>query len=403
MLRSRLGVLAAATLGLAGTACAPPAPTGAPALHVTTVVGGLSMPWDVGAVPMFTGPETIIFTQLASGLYALKNGLPVLLTNGGSDFWAASETGMMGLALDPDVELNHRVYTCQGSTADSPIGGHPNSVKVAAWQLDPGVTKATHLYDVVTGIDATSGRHGGCRLSWGDASAPPHVPVRLLMVGTGDAAYGTNPQNLGSLAGKVLCVNPDATNQPCSVNGVVLTPFRGSANFRTRLIWTYGHRNVQGLDMRWSNGEIWSAEQGPDRDDEINRLHAGDNYGWDPVPLPYNEAVPMTNFAKFPHAAGPQWKSGVPSVAPGGITFLMGKEWGPWDGALVVATLDDMRLRVQFYSDLGIFRGEQLPAQFNRTFGRLRTVRPGPGGPGGCLYVTTSNGTNDRIIKACPV
>jgi glucose/arabinose dehydrogenase len=58
-----------------------------------------------------------------------------------------------------------------------------------------------------------------------------------------------------------------------------------------------------------------------------------------------------------------------------------------------------MRLRVQFYSDLGIFRGEVFPAQFNHTFGRLRAVEQGPDG---CLYITTANGTNDKIIKACP-
>ena len=74
----------------------------------------------------------------------------------------------------------------------------------------------------------------------------------------------------------MLRVNPDGTNVAWTTN-----PFRGSANPRTRMIYTYGHRNVQGLAFR-ANGELWSAEHGPDRDDEINRLRAGDNYGWDP-------------------------------------------------------------------------------------------------------------------------
>jgi glucose/arabinose dehydrogenase len=300
----------------------------------------------------------------------------------------------MGLEVDPAYEYNGKVYTCQGSTEDSRIGGHPNSVKVVAWQLSPGITMtATRLYDVVTGIDATSGQDGGCSLAWKSVNAPPHLLARELFVGTGDAAYGTNPQDLTSPSGKVLCVDPDGTNLAC-----VEFPFRDVHDGRIQLVYTYGHRNVQGLALR-ANGEMWSAEDGPGRDDEINRLHGGDNYGWDPVPLPYNEAVPMTNFTKFPHAAGPQWKSGLSSLAPSGITFLSGTQWKQWDGALVVATLNDMRLRVQFYSDLGIFRGEQFPAQFNRTFGRLRSVKQGPDG---CLYVTTSNGANDRIIKACP-
>jgi glucose/arabinose dehydrogenase len=374
---------AVGALALVAAACAPPPPppAGSPTLGVSQVVGGLSVPWDVAWLP----DKTLLFTQRASGLYALKNGLPVQLTNGGPDFWTASETGMMGLVVDPQFATNHKVYTCQGSTADSPIGGHPNSAKVAAWQLDANVTTATHLYDVVTGIDDTSGRHGGCQLRFGSD--------RSLFVGTGDAAYGTNPQNLHSLNGKVLRVQPDHVNA-----GWVTNPFRASSDPRTRMIYTYGHRNVQGLAFR-SNGELWSAEHGPDRDDEINRLRAGDNYGWDPIPLTYNEAVPMTNFGKYPGAAGPQWKSGFPTVATSGITFLSGAQWKQWQGALVVATLKDSRLRVQFYTDLGIFRGEKIPAQFDRTVGRLRAAAEGPDG---CLYVTTSNVTNDRILKACP-
>ena len=114
-------------------------PPGGRTLTVTPVVSGLAIPWDVAWLP----DKTMLFTQRGSGLYALKGGTPVQLTNGGADFWAASETGMMGLAVDPSFATNHKVYTCQGSTADSPIGGHPNSVKVAAWQLDAGVTAAT--------------------------------------------------------------------------------------------------------------------------------------------------------------------------------------------------------------------------------------------------------------------
>jgi glucose/arabinose dehydrogenase len=383
MLRSRSLAILAALVALVAVACAPPPPppNGAPPLTVTQIASGLSIPWDVAWLP----DKTMLFTQRSAGLYVLKAGLPVQLTNGGSDFWAAGETGMMGLVVDPSFATNRRVYTCQGSTSPSPIGGHLHSVKIIVWVLDPGLTTATRLREVVNGIDATTGQHGGCRLRFG--------PLRSLFVGTGDAAYGTNPQNLASLNGKTLRVNPDSTNAGWPTN-----PFRGSANFRTRMIFTYGHRNVQGLAFR-ANGELWSAEHGPNVNDEVNRLHAGDNYGWDPIPLPYNEAVPMTNFNKFPFAAGAQWKSGSSTVAPSGITFLIGKQWKQWEGALAVATLKDMRLRLLYFTDLGVFRGVKIPPQFDHTFGRLRTAQQGPDG---CLYVTTSNGSNDQIIKACP-
>jgi glucose/arabinose dehydrogenase len=346
-------------------------------LTVAAIANGLSVPWDIAWLPN----GTPLLTQRAGGLFVLRNGAASQLTGGGGDFWANGETGMMGLAVDPQYATNRRVYTCQGSTDNSPIGGHPNSVKVVAWQVDPAVTTATKLHEVVTGIDATSGRHGGCRLEFGSN--------RALWVTTGDAAFGTNPQNLSSLSGKVLRVNPDVPNTAWPGNPF---PVFGAGS----LVYTYGHRNVQGIAFR-GDGTVWTAEHGPDRDDEVNVLNAGGNYGWDPVPG-YNEGVPMTDFAKFPGAVGPSWRSGPSTVATSGMTFLIGAQWGPWQGALAVATLKDSRLRIQFYRGRAL-ASEQIPGQFNRTHGRLRTAQQGPDG---CLYVLTSNGNNDAVLRACP-
>ncbi|HEY8093589.1 MAG TPA: PQQ-dependent sugar dehydrogenase, partial [Acidimicrobiales bacterium] len=109
-------------------------------------------------------------------------------------------------------------------------------------------------------------------------------------------------------------------------------------------------------------------------------------------------AVPMTDLAKFPGAVSASWASGFPTVAPSGMTWLTGAQWGPWQGALALATLKDSRLRVQFYSGTA-FSGEQIPAQFDKAYGRLRTAQQGPNG---CLYVLTGNGSNDVIVQACP-
>jgi glucose/arabinose dehydrogenase len=90
---------------------------------------------------------------------------------------------------------------------------------------------------------------------------------------------------------------------------------------------------------------MWSAEHGPDRDDEVNLLTKGGNYGWNPVPG-YNEAVPMTDTAQFPSAVRARWSSGVPTVATSGATFLTGSAWGKWEGALAVAELKNTGVRV---------------------------------------------------------
>jgi glucose/arabinose dehydrogenase len=138
------------------------------------------------------------------------------------------------------------------------------------------------------------------------------------------------------------------------------------------------------------------VEHGPTRDDEINVLVAGGNYGWDPVPG-YDESVPMTDVVKFPGARRAIWSSGFPTIATSGATFLEGDRWRDWDGALAVANLKGAHLRVLSLDASNGVTGEAVALT---TFGRLRTPVLGPDGS---LYVTTSNGGGtDRILRVTP-
>lgn len=162
-------------------------------------------------------------------------------------------------------------------------------------------------------------------------------------------------------------------------------------------IYTYGHRNPQGLALQPGTGRMYEAEHGSDRDDEINLLVAGGNYGWDPVPG-YNESVPMTDLVKFPAARTPVWAAGRPSVATSGLTFLTGPQWQAWDGALVAANLKTQKLIVVKLSPDG--RDVEWQTQTLSGIARLRTPVQGPDGN---LYVTTSrSGGADEIIKVTP-
>ena len=107
----------------------------------------------------------------------------------------------------------------------------------------------------------------------------------------------------------------------------------------------------------------------------------------------------MTDHARFPGAVAAAWSSGFPTVAPSGGVFLRGPEWGIWNGALAVATLREGALRVFRLDRAGRVVGIDLPGELNGTFGRLRTPMMGPDG---ALYLTTANGTNDRIIRVRP-
>jgi len=212
-----------------------------------------------------------------------------------------------------------------------------------------------------------------------------------LVVGTGDSANGSLPQDLTSLGGKTLRVDR------FSGDGVASNPFADSGNAATRRILSFGHRNIQGVAIHPRTGEVWTAEHGPSRDDEVNRIVSGGNFGWNPVPG-YNESVPMTDRAEFPGAVPAAWATGAPTLALADVAFLGHQRWGSWQDGLVVSSLKNQSLRVLFFADDGSYRGQQ--PLISGQFGRLRGVAEGPDGS---LFVTTSVGNGqDRILMVSP-
>lgn len=357
---------AIALLGLSG--CTPPS------LSVRVVARNLTIPWDLTFAPN----GTMLFTE-RGGVINVRHpdGVVAPVTANLSDLFVSGETGLMAIAFDPAFESNRRVYTCQGWT-----NGSSRDVRVVPWTLRTGARVLDRLPAIVTGMPITSGRHGGCRLRFDSQSR--------LWIGTGDAAVGTNPQDLTSLGGKILRVDR-ITGQGVSGN-----PFISSTNANTRRLISWGHRNVQGVAFRPQDGSMWTVEHGPDRDDEVNEGIVG-NFGWDPVPG-YSESVPMTDFNKFPTAKGARWSSGVPTVATSGATWLTGSQWEGWDGTLAVAALKDSSLRIMRLD--GNRNLSVIATVFKDTYGRLRTAQLGPGGK---LYLTTSNGGGtDVILEVTP-
>jgi glucose/arabinose dehydrogenase len=237
--------------------------------------------------------------------------------------------------------------------------------------------------DLLTGLPSSSGRHGGCRLLiLRDGS---------LLVGTGDAAVGTNPHNLRSLGGKTLRLDP-STGAPWPGN-----PFIDAGNRRKRYVHTYGHRNVQGLAQR-RDGSLWSVEQGTYRDDEVNRLRRGADYGYNPVPG-YNEQVPMTDRSLPGPQRAARWRSGNPTLATSGGTWVYGAQWGALNGTLAVAALKAERVIFMKFDAGGHLRWTRAPGALRR-FGRIRSLTQATDGD---LLVTTDNGNgNDAVLRVTP-
>jgi glucose/arabinose dehydrogenase len=342
------------------------------------VVSGLAVPWDL------TWVGDLLLYDLRAGQVWSKRGSNAprrVAISGFPSIFAQGEGGLLGMVADPGASTNRRFYTCQ-SVRDS--SGNALDVRVLRWRLTSDTTAVSDGSPVVTGIPLVSGRHSGCRLRFGTDG--------LLYVGTGDAAVGTNPQSLSSLGGKVLRVRWDGSIPADN-------PFvdRGG---NARYVWNYGHRNVQGLALRPGTDELWSVEHGTDRDDEVNLVVRGANYGWDPVPG-YDESTPMTDLTKFPGATRAMWSSGYPTVATSGAAFLTDPRWGAWRGALAVAELKGQGVRLMRMNPTPgpsrVVATSALPQA--EGLGRIRTLAQGPDG---ALWLTTSNGSDDRIVRIAP-
>jgi glucose/arabinose dehydrogenase len=348
-----------------------------PTLKVTRIASGLDIPWDVKSV----GRGRMLITERdKKRLLLLRKGKLRQVRFPSSTVWSAGETGLMSLAVDPGFRRNRRFYTCQGGA----LAGGRHDVRVMAWRLSRDERRATLVRPLLTGLPSTSGRHGGCRLLIATNGA--------LFVGTGDAVIGTNPRNLDSLGGKTLRLNR-FTGAPWPRN-----PFITSSSRNARYVLTFGHRNVQGLAQR-ADGSVWAVEHGPDRDDEVNRLTTGGDYGWNPVPG-YNEKVPMTDQTLPGTQIPARWRSGFPTLATSGGTWVSGSKWGLYNGMLAVAALKTKRLIFMRFDAAGKFRYLTVPPVLMQ-YGRLRSVTQLSGGD---LLVTTSNGASkDSVLRVHPV
>lgn len=329
--------------------------------------------WAIGFLPS----GEMLFTERRGTFQIVSNGQTRELAYV-RDVAAKGEGGLMGMVIDPQFATNRYVYACFNSDA--------GDVRVARWTLPADFSTLTQRKDIITGIPANpTGRHSGCAVAF--------APDGYLYVGTGDSAQALSPQtpqDPKSLGGKILRVTRDGAAAP----GNLAKPYDAR-------MYSYGHRNTQGLaffSAAREDGLVGvSAEHGPDVDDELNPVVQG-NFGWAPNST-YDEVdVPMTDLARFPNAVEARWRTGTPTQAPAGITIINGKQWKSWDGAVAMAILKETHLKIIELGDTP--EENQVTRLLKAGFGRIRCVTQGPDGN---LYVGTSNGSDDKIIRVTPL
>lgn len=328
-----------------------PSPALAVELAVTVLVSGLEAPWDVAFTP--SGRAFVTERDTGRVLELLPGGEIREIHRFEVD--PAGEGGLLGLAASPTEEgLLYAYFT---SAEDNRVV-----------RFRPG----SEPEPILTGIPKAS-LHDGGRVGFG--------PHGMLYVATGDATVPSLAQDLGSLAGKILRLTPDG--QVPEDN-----PFPGSP------VWSLGHRNVQGL--AWdAEGRMYATEFGPDRDDEINVIVPGGNYGWPEV----------TGDASREEFIDPILVRQPPEASWSGVEVLVGSAIPQWEGDLFAAALRGMRLwRVGLGPGGEVTEVEELLVG---GFGRLRHVAQAPDGS---LWILTSNrdgrGTpepgDDRILRLGP-
>jgi aldose sugar dehydrogenase len=368
MLRTMLWSALAVTL-LGVPAQAQSFPSSAGALKVETVASGLVHPWGLQFLPdgrmlVTERPGRIRIVTGDGKLSAPLSGVP--------DVVARGQSGLLDVALDRGFAANKTLYFCFTNEA----GGN---AAVARARL----ASDTALADVKI-IFKQQGPGGsnnhGCRIA---QAADDNLFVTLGdHFGPRDEA-----QNLGVDNGKIARITPDGDIPKDN-------PFVGKQGARPE-IWSYGHRNPQGLAFNPSTGELWEQEHGPQGGDEINIIGKGKNYGW-PV-IGYGVDYGGAKIHESTHKDGmeqPVWHW-TPSIAPSGMAFYSGKLWPQWKGSLFNGALKfQLIARLELDGDKAI-REERLLQGLGE---RIRDVREGPDG---ALYLLTDN-DNGRILRVTP-
>ena len=349
------------------------------------MTGGLEHGWDIGFLP----DGQVLVTERA-GRISLVSGLRegsrrTTVRADLDDVYAQGEGGLLGMVVHPDFATSREFTTCQTHQED----GAPRDIRLVTWRLSQDERSAERVRTLLSGLPISSGRHSGCR--------PEVAADGALLVGTGDTAQGDIPQDRTSLGGKVLRLDLES-GEPLPDN-----PFASSSNERERYVLSYGHRNVQGVAVQPGTGAVYTAEHGPSFNDEVNRIRAGANYGWDPsqggTVDGYDESVPMTDRDRFPDAVPAVWQSGSTTQAVCAAEFLEGPQWGGLEGALVVTALKGAKLLLLTLEEDGTLAKVAVPKATNGPYGRLRAARMGPDG---ALYVTTTNGDDDKLLRISP-
>lgn len=334
-------------------------------LGVQVVATNLDVPWSLAFAP----DGRLFFTERTGAVRVIQDGrllpTPALRL---ADVAAIGEAGVLGLTLDPQFAQNHFVYLAYTGFAPE---GHVVNRLVRYRESNNTLAERAVLVDNITASSA----HDGGRVRFG--------PDGKLYWTMGDAVEPPNAQRLSHMSGKILRVNADGT-----------TP---SDNPYGSPVWTWGHRNPQGIDWNPITGDAWATEHGDIGNDELNLIRKGVNYGWPVIQADQSRPDmerPVLYFA--------------PSIAPSGLSFYRALRIQPFRNNIFIAALRGMHIHRVILDPANPASVQAAERLLEGRFGRIRDVVTGPDG---ALYFCTSNrdgrtspaASDDRIARIVPV
>lgn len=383
---AQAAVLTLALAGLAGgcggdggASPAAPADSEAGAPRLVTLHDGLSAPWGLAFLPdgrlLVTEKSGRLLRLSADGrrTEAVIRGVPPVVS--------AGQGGLLDVAVDPEFARNGRIYLSyaeRGNGAEANLSG---TAVARARLVGDALEDVTVIYRQVPKVSGSG--HFGSRFAFG--------PEGLLYVSLGERQKETPAQDLRTTLGKIIRIRTDGSVPPGN-------PSLGP-DARPE-IWSYGHRNPQGLAWRPGTGQLWNTEHGPQGGDELNRVQPGANYGWPvvsygcPYGSPVGDECRIGGGTHAPRFVEPvsYW---VPvSTAPSALMFYTGDRFPAWRGNAFTGALAGQTLwRIVLDGDREVSRDEPLAGQLSD---RVRALAQGPDG---WIYLLTDSGRLQRIQR----
>ncbi|RUO23090.1 oxidoreductase [Aliidiomarina iranensis] len=375
---SSVSIAAIIALGSAssGIANAEPIQTRWADVNVETVADGLVRPWGIA----FLGDGRMLVSELPGRLRIVEAdgtlGEPI---TGLPEVRVRNQGGLLDVTLAPDYAESKRIYISWSEPESE--GSNITSTAVAHARLEDGALHDfTRVFSGYPKVDG--GRHYGGRMVFS-------ADGEHLFIGLGDRGHQMmQSQELDSHTGTLIRIHPDGTVP--SDNPYV--------NHEDALpeIYSYGHRNIQGIDIQPGTNKVWSVEHGPQGGDEVNAPEPGLNYGW-PV-ITYGEEY---GGGELEQAVGfkndgmeqPVWHW-TPSIAVSGMNFYEGDKFPEWQGNILAGALRGQQVvRLEVDGDR-IIHQEVMDMDY-----RIREVRVGPDG---YIYLLTDERENAKILRLSP-